>query len=49
MLLAVLPLLTWLGRTEESMGRRALVGGVAFATIIVASCGAAYVVLEGLR
>jgi len=49
MFLAMLPLLTWLGRTEKSTGRRAIVGGVAFATIILASYGVAYVVLEGLR
>src|SRR5262249_37551216 len=36
-LCAMLPLLTWLGRTEQSVGRRAIAGGVAFATIILAS------------
>jgi len=49
MFLAMLPLLTWLGRAEASPGRRAIVGGVAFATIILASYGVAYVVVEGLR
>ena len=48
MFLAMLPLLTWLGRAEPSVGRRAIVGGVAFAAIILASYIVAYVVLEGL-
>jgi hypothetical protein len=48
MFLAMLPLLTWLGRAERSVGRRAIVGGVAFATIILASYVVAYVLLEGL-
>jgi len=48
MFLAMLPLLTWLGRAETSVGRRAIAGGVAFATIILASYVVAYVVLEGL-
>jgi hypothetical protein len=48
MFLSMLPLLTWLGRSEQSVGRRAIVGGVAFATIILASYVVSYVVLEGL-
>lgn len=48
MFLAMLPLLTWLGRAEPSVSRRAVMGGVAFATIILASYVVAYVVLEGL-
>jgi hypothetical protein len=49
MFLAMLPLLTWLGAAEAALGRRAIVGGVAFATIILASYGVAYIVVEGLR